>query len=182
MGLSPAQADAAAAQQMGTQQQAADPYQALEALGEDPELAPLRGAFDAMKGELDQLRSSIAQERAQAQAEAEHQALIGELQRMESVIRTSRPDYQEQDIDAIYELSSFYDGDLLKAQQRYENIVGERVQRYLASKGSVASAPANQPVGDGTATTAQPGDAPKTLEDARKEAEAFLKANDQFDF
>lgn len=179
MGLSPAQADAAAAQSLGVPQPEpqADPFQALEALKDDPDLAPVRGAFDAMKAEVEQMKAELAQERAQAQAEAQHQALVGELQRMESAIRQARPDYQDGDIDAIYELSSFYDGDLFQAAQRYEQIVSERVSRYLQNKGAVADSQAHQPVPGATVAGTQPPETPHTLDEAQKEAEAWLRAN-----
>jgi hypothetical protein len=61
-------------------------------------------------------------------------AMAGEIQRQEMAIKQSNPHYTQADMDAIYELSAFFDGSLLEAQQRYEQIVSARIERYLASK------------------------------------------------
>lgn len=110
--------------------------EALAALAGDPEMAPLAEAVNAMQQRLD---SFEAQQQQRAQAEREEALTLramGELQRMENVIRTDNPHYTDQDVDAIYELAAHYDGDLLAAQQRYESVFATRLGRYLQQKDS----------------------------------------------
>jgi hypothetical protein len=70
--------------------------------------------------------------------------VLGELQRMENFIRTENPQYSDQDVENIYELAAYYDGNLIEAQQRYEAQFADRLGRYLQSKGTPVGV---QPVG-----------------------------------
>ena len=109
--------------------------QALDALASsDPEMAPLAEAVKAMQARLDSFEQGTSQ---RLQAEREEQAVLqayGEIQRQENIIRTDNPQYTDQDVDAIYELASYYDGDLLQAQQSYEGQFARRLAAYLARK------------------------------------------------
>ena len=107
---------------------------------EDPELQPLKKAFSDMRSELESMRNERMVEHAQREQQQLHDAVVGELQRQENIIRQSHPSYTDGDIDAVYELGSFYDGNLLKAAERYEQIVAGRVERYLAGKGAAVEA------------------------------------------
>lgn len=111
----------------------------------DPTMAPLAEAVQAMQARLDQFESGAEQRLA---AEREEQAMLqamGELQRQENIIRGSFPVYDDEDIDAIYEIASFHDGDLFAAQQSYEQAFARRLGRYVGRKGEVT--PGVTPIG-----------------------------------
>lgn len=171
-GLSPVQASAEAARQIEEAQAPAASPEAGRLAEEFPELAPFLE-------NQQRLEARLAEFEAQAQARQEHEelanmqmALAGELQRQEMTIRQSNPNYSEQDLDAIYELSSFYDGNLLQAQQRYEQIVSSRIESYLAGKTAVGE----QPLGPahGAEVVSQQPTKIETLDQAAKAAERFL--------
>lgn len=132
MGLSPQEAHEEASRQMDGQQQQ-QPID-LNTIADDPELAPLKQYIEGLKGELDTVRNEFTDWRTSQEAEQMELALVGEVTRQVNAIRSSRPDYHDGDIDAIYELASYYDGDLFQAQQRYDQIFQDRMQRWMASK------------------------------------------------
>ncbi len=115
--------------------------EALATLSSDPEMAPLAEAVQSMQARLDSFEAQSEQRLAAEREEALTLRAMGELQRMENVIRTDNPHYGDGDVDAIYELASHFDGDLLAAQQRYEAIFANRLGRYMQQKES-APAPA----------------------------------------
>jgi hypothetical protein len=53
---------------------------------------------------------------------------------MENTIRTTNPDYSDDDMEAIYSLAYSTDGDLLAAQQAYHQIQQRMLGSYLQSK------------------------------------------------
>lgn len=109
--------------------------QALASLAQsDPELAPLAEAVQAMQARLDTFESRESQRLAAEREEHLVLQAMGELQRQENVIRTDNPHYDQSDVDAIYELASHYDGDLFKAQERYEAQFASRLGRYMRAK------------------------------------------------
>jgi hypothetical protein len=108
--------------------------QALAQLGDDPELAPIAQQLQAMQQQLDGFRSESEQRLAAEREQVNQMRVLGELQRMENVIVTDNPHYKQDDIDAIYRISSFYDGDLLQAQAAYEADFARRLGGYLARK------------------------------------------------
>ncbi len=135
MGLSPAQASAAATQEL--QAQAAAPeLPSLDALN-DPELEPLKAYVESLRGDVDAFKAELAQQRQLEEAQRIKMAVVGEMQRQENMVRANNPTYSDEDIDSIYELSSFFDGNLLQAQQRYEQVFATRLGRYLQQKQSV---------------------------------------------
>jgi hypothetical protein len=160
-GLTPGQARAEAARQIeGSTAPTAPVSDALARLKDDPELAPLVDHFSQLESNSRSLEARLnsfeqaQQQRAEAEQLAQAQmALAGEIQRQEMAIRQANPHYTDSDMDAVYELSAFHDGSLLEAQQRYEQIVQNRVERYLASKQAVT--PASGPV-HGTGTSEVP--------------------------
>ena len=81
----------------------------------------------------------------------------------------------------MYELSSFHGGNLLAAQQRFEDMKGRWAVGYLSQKESVASTvPA--PVGGG-GSTAVPVDQPAAdLDEAERRALEELRQIDALDF
>lgn len=171
-GLTPAQASVAATQQI---EQAQTPPGAQDALTAQlreqyPELAPLLEQQAAVQARLDQFESQQS-ERLQAEQLAYTQmAMSGELQRQEMAIRQSNPAYEQGDIDAVYELSAFFDGNLLEAQQRYEQIGNALLGRYLASK----SAPVGATPALGTNVVSEQPVTPDDLTQALRAAQTHL--------
>lgn len=137
MGLTPAQANAAAAQHIQEQTQAPQDQN----WSDDPD----ERRIQELEQRLSQFESAQQAAEQQRQAEMLQMAVVGEMNRQESIIRESNPSYTQDDINAVYELSAFYDGNLLDAQRRYEEIVSSRVASLLNSKGTVASNPAFTP-------------------------------------
>jgi hypothetical protein len=178
-GLSPAQAAAAATQ---TLSEAAPPTEAapdLKALLEDPELSPLAKHVQSLQTRLDERDRAETEYRAQAQAEAEQMAMVGEYQRQEMAIRQNNPSYTDQDIEAIYELSSFHNGNLLQAQSRYDAIFNDRMGRYIAAKQEAVRTPGlSSPSAGGQSTTAGPILDPDAAHKAGLAALAQLEALD----
>lgn len=138
-GLSPAQAAVAATQTL--QEQSGAPAAGAPDLASflaDPELAPLAQHVQALQARLDEQENLAAEAHQAAQVEQEQMALVGEYQRQEMAIRQNNPSYTDGDIDAIYELSSFHNGNLLAAQQRYDAIFQDRFSRYVDAKNGAA--------------------------------------------
>ena len=111
----------------------------LAGLASDPELAPLAEVVNAMQQRLDSFEAQSAQRLAAEREEAITLRAMGELQRMENVIRTDNPHYDDSDVDSIYEIASHYDGDLFSAQQAYEASFARRLGRYMQAKESAPS-------------------------------------------
>jgi hypothetical protein len=155
-GMSPAQAAAEATTAIAEAADAGLAVPELDSLGDDPELAPLYKTLQQQQAEIAAIKAErqgeLTARQEQEQAERLQQAIEGELIRQTNAIMTANPQYGEGDLDAITELSSFYGGNLIQAQQRYENLRAEWVGRYVDQKQSVASAqgvhpaPAGAPV------------------------------------
>ena len=80
--------------------------------------------------ELEEMRA-FRQEMMEMQA---HQETMAELEAMENTIRTSNPDYTDEDVEAIYSLAYATDGDLIAAQQQYHAIQQRMLSSYLKAK------------------------------------------------
>jgi hypothetical protein len=136
-GLTSAQANTEAAKRIETEVAGAQgeaPALDLTALRSDPELAPIAAALEAQQSRLDSFEQQ-AQAREEAEAMANWQmAVAGELQRQEMSILQANPHYTEADMDGIHELAAYFDGNLLQAQTRYEQIGQQLVDRWLAQK------------------------------------------------
>jgi len=143
MGLSPAAAAAEATAQIADANTGATAAVSpeLASYADIPELAPVATHVSSLEARLAQMEAESHQRVEAEQAQRLHLALVGEIQRQETAIRHANPAYEQADIDAIYELGSYYDGNLLKAQSRYEEMVGGRIQSYLAQKGAAAQIP-----------------------------------------
>jgi hypothetical protein len=168
LGLSPAEADYAATQQI-QQQGPAAPSPSFD---DDPEAA-LKYELDQVRGELAAMQNTWHEEQARAQAETQYYALAGELQRQESMVRESNPHYTDDDINAVYELAASTGGNLVQAQQRYESIVSDRVARLLNSKQVAQQATGVHPVG--TPGYAEPAPHFETLDQAHAGALEYLR-------
>lgn len=122
-----------------------DPFSGLDALvNDDPDLAPLAQAVKALQAEVQSVRTEQQSNFEAERQKTETMQVLGELQRMENFIRAENPQYSDSDVENIYELAAFYDGNLIEAQQRYEAQFADRLGRYLSSKGTPVGV---QPVG-----------------------------------
>jgi hypothetical protein len=167
-GLSPAEATAAATQHVtevaaggsGTQGEWVDPEEQR---------------FQGLESRIAQFEQAQAQQQANAEAERMQMALVGEMNRQESLVREQHPDWTQNDIDAIYELAPFYGGMLTDAANRYDEIVSDRVTRILNGKGAVASNPAHAPLPPAIAGVTQPQGFGDDLDAAHKAAMAAAR-------
>ena len=111
--------------------------------------------------ELEEMRA-FRQEMMEMQA---HQETMAELEAMENTIRTTNPDYTDDDVEAIYSLAYATDGDLIAAQQQYHQIQQRMLSSYLKAKTvpyGATPAPA--------APSSTPGRSFTSLDDAHKAA------------
>jgi len=176
MGMSPAEAHAEATAQLNDAATGGDELPDLSAL-EDPELSPLKSYIESLKGEVDGIRKEMADAREQDRLAQVQMAMSGELQRQENIIREARPDLQDDDITTIWEMSAFYDGNLLEANKQLDAYAQRRFEQYLASKGTPAAGSQTvlTPVPGGDITTESPKAAPASLDDAHKLAVERLR-------
>jgi len=120
-----------------TQQPEDDPFSGLDTLvADDPDLAPLAQAVKKLQADLASVRGEQQSNFEAERQKTETMQVLGELQRMENFIRTENPQYSDNDVENIYELAAYYDGNLIEAQQRYEAQFADRLGRYLSAKGT----------------------------------------------
>lgn len=143
MGMAPAAAAAEASSQMQDAAPAVpDPARpSLEDL-DDPDV---KAYLEGLESRFDSLSETIQAERAAQKQEQELLALAGELTRQETAIRQANKSYDDDDINAIYELSSYYRGNLFQAEQAYKSQNDRAIERYIAQKGSVQDTPGIHP-------------------------------------
>jgi hypothetical protein len=116
--------------------------------------------------ELEEMRA-FRQEMLDMQAQQETMA---ELEAMENTIRTSNPNYSDDDIEAIYSLAYAHDGDLMAAAESYHGIQQRLLGSYLQSKQAPHGAtPAP------SAPSSTPGRSFSNLEDAHKAAMEVIR-------
>ena len=84
----------------------------------------------ALAVELEQMRQ-FREEMLEMQAQQETMA---ELEAMENTIKTSNPQFSDEDMDAIYSLAYAFDGDLMAAADEYHAIQQRLLGGYLQSK------------------------------------------------
>lgn len=111
--------------------------------------------------ELEEMRA-FRQEMMEMQA---HQETMAELEAMENTIRTTNPDYTDDDVEAIYSLAYATDGDLIAAQQQYHTIQQRMLSSYLKAK-TVPHGATPAPA----APSSTPGRSFTSLDDAHKAA------------
>jgi hypothetical protein len=156
----------------------------LDALVEaDPDLAPLVATIRAQRADLARVDSvqarldALETERIAAAEEAEQMRLYNEelsrIQAEEARIREAFPSYKDEDVNMVYEMSSFHNGDLVKAQERLESYVQSRVDAALSGKArpKKASAPPAP-----TTKKTEAAKAPETIRDVEEEAVEHLRA------
>lgn len=160
----------------GTQEVPEEPkateFPDLNQLDPDEFGGPLKDYLTSLKTEFDDMKSTWQKEKQTAEFDRQRMAILGEMQRQETVIKQSHPDYTDEDIQAIYELSPAFEGNLMKAQERYEAVMQQRLERYLASK----QAPAGTgPIpGIGNLSTVPEEEVSLDLDVAHKQAMAAL--------
>jgi hypothetical protein len=88
------------------------------------------GLPPSLAKELEEMRA-FREEIITMQAQQES---LAELEAMENTIRTSNPDYSDDDMDAIYSLAYATDGDLIAAQQQYHAIQQRMLSSYMKAK------------------------------------------------
>lgn len=173
MGMSPAAASAEATRQMQEAQSPAEPELDLSALKQDPELAPVAALVERMQARLDSFEQAQSQREAAEQAERMQMQLVGELTRQEAAIRQANPDYKDRDVDMVYEISSFYGGNLMEAQERLESYFQERLAEYLEQKQSAPTPAASAPTA--TTTPFTPITEAQTIRDVEEGAVEYLR-------
>jgi hypothetical protein len=159
-GLTPAAADAAAAQQITQEVEGA--AGAGDANWEDPEVR-------ALKDEVNELRTW----REGFEEERQAYAMAAEIQRAEMAIRQTNPDYTDEDMARVFEIAFAHGGDLITAEQSYRQMRDAVLTGYLNSKGSAAaSAP---PIVEGASHASIPAEGfGEDIEAAHKAALAHL--------
>lgn len=149
-------------------------------VADDPELAPLISELQQLRHRTeaqDELLAALQEEQALRQEMAEQELqqtqYLAQMSRAVNAIRQANPHYDDEDVRAIIEIGTFYGDDLLTAQQRYEDIVARRLERYMQSKKAPIPA-AVQPVA-GAGVLSQEDKSPETLEEAEAEAIELLR-------
>jgi hypothetical protein len=161
-GLTPAQAEQAATQHI---------QDTLTPGGEDPALMdPEERRLADLEAKLARFEQSQQAEAQQRQNEQRQMYLIAETNRQEAVVREQYPDWTQEDIDATYEMSSFYGGSLIDAAARLADYTSSKVARILNGKGAVASNPANATLPPALAGVTKPLGFGDDLEAAHKAA------------
>lgn len=137
-GLTPAQADAVATQQVQESLEPGDDGWV------DPEVKSLREEVESLRS----WREGFEEERAQY-------AMAAEIQRAEMAIRQANPEYTDEDMARVFELAFAHGGDLVVAEQSYRAMRDAFVGNYINSKGAAASAP---PVVEGAGHASVPAE------------------------
>lgn len=179
-GMTPAEAQAAATEalQSPTESPAVPDLDSID----DPELAPLAQMLKAQQAELDAIKNEREQEQLNAQAEYQRQAFLGELQRQENAIRASHPDWDEDKVLAVYEMSSYFQGNLNQAAERLDALLNAERELYLTQKATAASETGTRVPPRGAGTQSDNSESPQTLREAEAEALEFFKARvDHYD-
>lgn len=173
MGMTPAAAAAAASDQLAEATQEVE-LPDLSAL-EDPELSPFKAHIEKLHEELNGIRSEWANQREQERLAQVQTAMVGELQRQENLIRETAPDLKDDDITSVWEMSAFYDGNLIEAHQQLEAYAQRRFEAYLAKKQSPAVVPAIPTPVAGADTLTESAKVATNLDDAHAAAMERLR-------
>lgn len=91
-------------------------------------------SYEGLPPELQQELHMMRQFREEMMIQQQQQEILTELEAAESTIRTSNPDYNDSDIEAIYSLAYSTNGDLLAAQEMYHGIQQRLLGNYLQVK------------------------------------------------
>lgn len=149
-------------------------------VADDPDLAPIINELTSLRSRtaeqealLFQLQEEQEMRQQMAEEELRQTQYLTNMSRQVGAIRQANPHYDDDDIRAIIEIGTFFGDDLATAQQRYEEHVTRRLNRYF--EGKRAGAPvAVQPVA-GAGVLSQKDSMPETVEEAAAQAEEFLR-------
>ena len=90
--------------------------------------------YEGLPAELQRELQEMRQFRQEMVEAQEQQGILMELEAVENTIRTTNPDYTDDDMEAIYSLAYATDGDLMAAQQQYHGIQQRLLGNYLQAK------------------------------------------------
>jgi hypothetical protein len=157
---------------------------------DDPDLAPIIQQMEQLRSRSDEQQLLIDRfyaeqdiHRQMAEEELRQTQYLSNMQRQVVAIRQANPHYTDDDMRAVVELGSFYNDDLGLAQQRFEDIVASRLDRYFEAKKAGAPASVQPPTGAGVLSDEDKR--PITLADAEAEAVELmrrLQAEGEIDF
>lgn len=158
-GYSPAQAAAAALNQMDApvEETPADPV--LPEGGDDVDEALARRL-----AEIDQRTRQLDARFNEAEQREQQARMVNEILRQDNAIRQAHPDYTDEHLDMIYALAESTEGNLFAAEQMFSQFREAEIQRYISSK-ETADDPA--PPATPPATLLE---TPKTLDQAHAAA------------
>ena len=164
-GLTQAEATAAATQTV----------QESLAGGGDESLDPEEQRFQALEAKLASFEQAAKADAETRQNEARAGQIVAEMNRQQMVIQEQHPDWTQEDIDATYEISAFYGGNLIQAAARYDELMSNRVARILNGKGAAQSNAALAPLPGAVAGLSRGMDFGDDLNAAHKAAMAAAK-------
>lgn len=147
-GLTPAQANQAAAQQIQAETQTV-PFEDDEGFGEEDywqNEQPAPRVPPEIQQQLQELQAWKEEQTNAAQLREYTAQLDAEMQS----IRSENPTYSDDDVDAVYARAFAFGGDLRAAQQAFEADRNRIITAYLQTKASV---PTGQPVSSGPGAT-----------------------------
>lgn len=150
-----------------------DPEQTYSGDGDEGYSPQIVQMLQQQQKQIADLTNSYKRDKEQQQQATQLQQVAEALTRSETAIRGQNPHYTDDDIEAIYNLMGD-DGNLVGAQQRYESIIGNRVARYITSKGTVQMGQPSPVPGAGVQSEEPPR--PRTPEEAHRAAMAHVAA------
>lgn len=146
---------------------------------QDPALAPVVQTMRQMQAQIERLTSQVSQSQAERDAQAEFNRTAARLTQDEAAIRAANPTYTDADLTDIYSLMG-PEADLKAAQARFESMIGNRLARYLGTKGE-AHATTPTPVAGGGVIPAPVETGKLTAEQAHARAMAHVAELDALD-
>jgi hypothetical protein len=90
--------------------------------------------YEGLPVELQQELREMREFRQEMMDAQQQQGILMELEAVENTIRTTNPDYTDDDMEAVYSLAYATDGDLMAAQQQYHAIQQRLLGSYLKAK------------------------------------------------
>ena len=133
----------------------------------DPEM-------EALRKEISDMREGLADEREQAQYEAEHTALSSRLSTEEAQVRVDHPDWSDDMIETVYNIGSSagVNIDLNQAAEQLAAVEQSALARYL--EGKTGDKPPSLAGGAGDGHIPTP--APQTLDEGHDKARELWRA------
>lgn len=168
MGMTPFEAQQAATDALSAATEPADPSVSYDDL--DPEVASLRQTLDQTRAELDQFKQGFEQRLQAEETERQYIQAITELQRQEAAIREAHPSWGDDKIEAAYQLSSFFNGNLAQGAARLEQVLAQEREMYLSQKAGAMSESTRTPASTFSAEASKVKE-PETIAEAAAAAE-----------